>query len=343
MCERILIDVNDDKWDNILSCLDSEQKDIYFTQAYVKACQEDGKGYMFVYKEDEKIAINIFLKKQISEDGIYQPFYDIQTPYGYGGPIANTRDMRFLNAFEEAFCQYCIKENIIAEFVRFSPLLQNHVLFRNDIEVLHNRFTVCMDLSHGDVYLWEKEFSSVCRNRIRKGEKAGLKVILSQDYTTFQKLYNETMDKVGATQYYYFDDEYFEKMKRMDACKLYAVMLNDRMIAGGLFFFYGMYCHYHLGASDKSFLKYAPNNILFWHVAKDAIESGCKRFHLGGGLDDTKDDSLFHFKSTFSKNINDFYIGKRIHDYDKYQQLIADWEKKTGRKAQILLQYREEQ
>ena len=46
-------------------------------------------------------------------------------------------------------------------------------------------------------------------------------------------------------------------------------------------------------------------------------------FHLGGGLGG-KEDSLFKFKSGFSKNTADFYLIKSIFNVPLYDELSQD-------------------
>jgi lipid II:glycine glycyltransferase (peptidoglycan interpeptide bridge formation enzyme) len=103
---------------------------------------------------------------------------------------------------------------------------------------------------------------------------------------------------------------------------------------------YGDYSHYHLGGSLKEYLNFAPNNILMWEAIKIACNAGARFFHLGGGLQDTASDSLFQFKSKFSKTTSVFHIGKRIHDNETYRQLIEKWENRNNKKAHRLLEYR---
>ena len=80
--------------------------------------------------------------------------------------------------------------------------------------------------------------------------------------------------------------------------------------------------HYHLSASIKEFQKYAPTNLLLYEAAKFGIDNGFKTFHLGGGVG-SKEDSLYKFKKSFNKRENKRYcIGKKIYDYQKYNQLV---------------------
>ena len=88
-------------------------------------------------------------------------------------------------------------------------------------------------------------------------------------------------------------------------------------------------------------MNFAPNNILLWEAIKYAKREGCKERHLGGGLTDSPEDSLFRFKKKFSSNCKHFYIGKRVHDQKIYEKLIKRWENEHGVKAKMLLQYRQ--
>jgi hypothetical protein len=42
----------------------------------------------------------------------------------------------------------------------------------------------------------------------------------------------------------------------------------------------------------------------------------------------------------FSKDVKDFYIGKRIHNKNVYEKLLREWEIEHNRKSEILLEYR---
>lgn len=122
----------------------------------------------------------------------------------------------------------------------------------------------------------------------------------------------------------------------------FAVRRKDgKALASSVFMKYGDYFNYHLSGSGHEFLKLAPNNILLWEAIKYAKMQGCKKMHMGGGLSDLPEDSLFRFKKKFASGFGDFYIGKRIHNHEVYWELIRKWEEAHGEKAKILLQYRQ--
>ncbi|OOM77940.1 FemAB family protein [Clostridium puniceum] len=330
------------KWNEYLEIMNKDNEDIYFSKNYYNMYEQngDGKAELFVYKEENDIAIYPFMLNEIKGYRLDKKYYDIESAYGYGGPLTNNYDEKFLMNFENSFLEYCSANNIIAEFIRFHPLIKNENIFKKNIKVLHNRTTVYLDLTKGIQAIWKEDIKSKNRNMIRKAEKNGLVVENSDDYEEFQSIYSKTMDKVEANDYYYFNENYYKQIKNSDNYILLNVKQNDMVIASAIFIKYGKFFHYHLAGSLKEYLKFAPNNLLLWEAIKLACSSGAKMFHFGGGLSDCIDDKLFKFKSSFSKNTTDFYIGKRIHNNEIYEYLINEWEKENEKKATILLQYK---
>ena len=339
----MIITSDNDQWDEWLGRLPESMQDIYYTREYQLwgRPQKLSEPLLFVYSDSNgNFGIYPFIKRPITQNLTEGNYYDIETAYGYGGPIANTENSEFLECFEDAFLRYCKEENIIAEFIRFHPLLKNQSIFRKNITVQHNRFTVWLDLTEDMEAIWMDQICTKNRNVIRKCEKNGLVVEVSQDYDSFQSIYCETMQKVGADEFYFFDRDYFNSMKDSSHTLLLSVMQEHEMIAAAVFIKYGKFFHYHLSGSRKEALGLSPNNILLWEAIKHGKSMGCEKFHFGGGLTDSKEDNLFRFKSKFSRRCEDFYIGKRVHNREIYDMLIQNWEKEHGRKAVLLLEYR---
>lgn len=337
----IVLDSNSDKWNHHLFNHTNNLKDIYYTSDYCKLYEQngDGKAKLFVYKKENNTAIYPFMLNEIDEYDLDKKYYDIESAYGYGGPVTDSYDEMFLSDFENAFLKYCRESNIVAEFIRFHPLIKNEEIFSKNINILHNRITVYLDLTKGEDRIWNEDIKSKNRNMIRKAEKSGLTIEISNDYKIFESIYCKTMNKVQANNYYYFDEKYYKGMNN-DNYILLNVKKEKSIIASAIFMKYGDYFHYHLSGSIEEYLKFAPNNLLLWEAIKLACKSGSKWFHFGGGLSDSLDDNLFKFKSSFSKDTADFYIGKRIHNYNIYSYLIDQWEKKNNKSAKLFLQYK---
>ena len=343
MSIRMVLSTTDKEWDKYLNLLPKEKQDIYYSRSFYELAenQGNGKAQLFVYQNQTgNIGVYPFLLNEIPVHGEKTKYYDIETAYGYGGPITNNEDEAFHLEFEEAFLEYCQKENIIAEFVRFHPLMKNEAIFKKNMVVEHNRITVWLNLEQDIETIWKEDISTKNRNVIRSCQKRELMVNESQDYEIFKAIYDSTMNKVGASSFYYFLREYYESLKKDEHYVLFNVSDGDEIIASAIFMQYGEYFHYHLAGSKQEKLHLSPNNYMLWNAILYAKEHGYKKMHLGGGLSDSKEDNLFRFKKKFSKDVADFYIGKRIHNKEIYERLISDWEKEHKQKAKLFLQYK---
>lgn len=334
------IDAYDDKWDIYIKKIGENLLDIYYTKEYCRLYEaENSKVYLFVFEEENNIGLYPVLLSKVNISG-YEEYFDIETPYGYGGPIIKYNDEEFKIKFEKEFNKYCLEKKIIAEFIRFHPLIHNEDLFQENIEIIHNRITVYVDLRKSIQEIWENDIDSKNRNVIRKAEKNGLVVEEEKECKEFIDIYQRTMERVKADSYYYFDHEYYTKLLNNENAKLFVVRFQGITIAAAIFIKYNRFLHYHLSGSLKDYLKYSPNNLLLWRAINYGKEQGCDLFHLGGGLTNNLDDNLYKFKKKFSKASSDFYIGKRIHNKKIYDELINKWEIQNNKKSSILLQYK---
>lgn len=343
------------KWKAEIEKLPPEVQDIYFMPEYYELHQHygDGTPLCFVYEEDNNLAVYPFLKNKVNPD-LLKPdsnvYFDIQGVYGYNGVISSSYNKNFVHNFYKTFDALCKNENIIAEFTRFHPLINNYAFSEHHLQVINDRKTVFLNLTKSIDDIWKEEFSSKNRNMIRKAEKSGLKFRLAnktEDYLFFREMYIETMKAVGAKNYYFFDENYFLNFKNLLDKKqsLLLAELGGQIIAGLLLMVEGKYAHYHLSARHKEYAKFAANNFLLEKAIQIAKEKGAEKFHFGGGNTSDENDPLFKFKANFSKSRADFYIGKKIHNQEIYQQVCSKWEQKhpdlQNKYKYFLLKYRE--
>ena len=321
-------------WHHYLSLIPVEQQDLYFTPGYYSLYQNNGDGEAFciVFEKDGNIALYPFLKNPITPLGyeLDKEYYDIQGAYGYNGIISSTENPEFIAAFWEVFDAYCLENDIIAEFTRFHPLLNNQRLASPQMKTFFSRHTVSLDLSLSEDEIWKNQISSKNRNMIRKAEKEGVTIVESDDYETFKRLYDNTMANLHAEEFYFFPQSYYEeyKQKFKDNCLLCFATLDGKVIAGSMFMFSDNYAHYHLSARDRDYSRYAANNLILWFAIRKAKECGCKWFHFGGGTTGAEEDSLLKFKKEFSKIETEFWIGKRVHNQRVYDEIVHQWKER---------------
>ena len=342
-----------DVWKLYLEKLPVEKQDIYYTPEYYQIYQNygDGQALCFVYQDDNKLALYPFFKNSVNVLGykLEKEYFDIQGAYGYNGILSNCNDSLFKSNFFNAFNGFCQDENIIAEFTRFHPLLNNYSFSEQNMTVLKDRKTVCLDITQSNEQIWKRSYSSNNRNMIRKALKNNVEIIKStkqEDYSEFYNIYVETMRNVNSGEYLFFNEQYFEDfiIQLPENHKLILAKLDNEIIGGMILMFHKEYAHYHLSSRKSEFGRYALNNLFLDYAIKEAQKLGCKLFHFGGGNSTNEKDSLLKFKSNFSKDKSDFYIGKRIHNNKVYQEVVSQWEQKNPYKIDtlknVLLKYR---
>lgn len=344
-----------DKWNSYLLRLPQEKQDIYFTPEYYSLYEERGEGIAqcFVFEKEGEVAIYPFLKDSINELGfsLDKQFFDIQGAYGYNGVLCSTDNLEFLQDFNEAFCSFCKSECIIAEFTRFHPLLQNQSNSARNMLVIMDRETVMIDLRNSYGEIWTNQYSSKNRNMVRKAQNLGYELQpienpCEEDINVFIDTYNSSMDAVNAEKYYYFNSNFF--YNTFNSLKEHALLCNvldseGTVVCSSIFFHFGNYFHYHLSGrvacADNS-----VNSFLIDRTIVYAQNKGVKYFHLGGGRSRLVDDSLFKFKKSFSKQTSPFYIGKKIHNTEIYNEVVRQWEQlfpeKIEKYSNLLLKYR---
>lgn len=310
-------------WDNIVTSFKSY--DVYYLSGYVKAFQIHGDGVpQLLYYEAEGLkAIYVYMKRKTDIEG----YYDSVTPYGYGGVLFNgdTSETN-LQAFWKAYVEKMKEEEIVDNFVRYHPVLANAVPMKQISTVIDLGKTIAFDLASPEV-IWENIISKN-RNMIRKAEKNGVTIehgkgmdLLDQ----FTAIYNATMDKDHAEEYYYFKRPFYESIHKdlNDNYEMFYAMYEGRPIAMSIMIFANGRLNYHLSGSDIEYRNLAPSNLLLYKAALWGCEQGCKTFHLGGGVG-SGEDNLYKFKAAFNKNSDyQFSIGKDIFDQEKYDELVA--------------------
>lgn len=325
--------LNDKKgWLESFEKLPPQDRDVYFTPEYYSLYQNygDGEARCFVFEKDGERVLYPFLINPITPLGykLAKEYYDIQGAYGYNGIITSAEDAAFIAAFWEAFDAYCQENDIVAEFTRFHPLLNNQRLASPRMKTFFSRHTVSLDLTLSEDDIWKTQISSKNRNMIRKAEKEGVTILESYDYETFKKLYDGTMANLHAEDFYFFPQSYYDEYKQSfkDKSMLCLAMYDGKPIAGSLFMFSDDYAHYHLSGRDREYSRYAANNLILWYAIKKAKKRGCKWFHFGGGTTGDESDSLLKFKKEFSKTETEFWIGKRVHNEAVYNEIVSQWQ-----------------
>lgn len=269
--------------------------------------------------------------------------YDIQSPYGYGGPICNTDDVDFRTRAWQAYESWLHETGVAAEFLRFHPLLDNAANYGGERH--DDRDTVWVDLTRPDLLA---SYEVRARTAVRKAEKQGAHVVWRRftqaACAQFVDFYHAGMRAIGASPFYLFPAGYFTAFARWnddrDAIWLGSCERDGEWLAAGLFLAGGDTLEYHLAATSEAGKKLSATNLLLHGAATHAQQMGLQRFYLGGGSDSRPDNPLFFFKQGFSSLRAPFRIGRAIHDAARYTALKDAWPERWAANPGKILFYR---
>jgi hypothetical protein len=318
----VLQEIQEDEWDE---ALDSRG----LTDAYLKC------GYLAASSIIESGEARLLLT-ETSEGGVAFPLLirairgssslrDVSSPYGYGGPIGfgNPRWEDFHSAYEE----WCRENCVVSTFVRFHPLYGNHRYACRAMSVEEQRRTVGWRIGEGTDLL--EQMNKRHRRSVRLASSNHLRIEQrtpdDEDLERFRALYLETMDRVGASSFYLFPDEYWSTIRAKFGQNLLLAeaLANGDVVASALLLGSKPWMHYHLGASTVEGRHLRATPLMFFETALKAQQTGFRVFHLGGGVGGLA-DSLFDFKRRFDEGgVRVAAIGKQIHDPDAYQALAG--------------------
>ena len=320
------------RWDEALQALPRRLRDVYFTSAYYLLWERNGDGTAMgaLFTHGDTVILYPFLLRELSSVPYlgeeFAGYRDITTAYGYGGPLIYRKgaDEDAVELFRRAFTEWCRREKVVSEFVRFHPLLDTQGGMERHMECASVSATVWarLDCSQSERLA---ALNAATRRNVRQALENGLTFAVEDSdeaYARFVELYRQTMERRAARPYYFFSDEYFTNLRQLlgPAQNLLTIRRDQTMIAAALFLRSPEFVHYHLGGSDAAYLDLRPNNLLFFEAMKWGCSLGATALHLGGGYQ--PDDDLFRFKAGFSPLRGRFCVGKAVHDEATYARAV---------------------
>jgi hypothetical protein len=276
---------------------------IYFCPDYCKCCEfSDNYDIEYcLYKE----LIYVYLKKKKDDK------YELISPYGYSGLFYNNENT--LYEFYKLFEEECKEKKYINEIIRQNPFLLNKSIELSKIYNILNKktlFSIKMDESENFFNnYFRNDINSKKRNMYNKAIKLNYyyfskKLELSDinELSEFRIMYSNTMEKVNSSEYYYFNDNYFNQLANLKYTYLCWVEYENKKVGFTIIFLDNKYVHYHLSCNDQS------NNCIVDFLLLKIIEEYCKNkiFILGCGV--TENDNLHKFKKSLSNNIYEYII-----------------------------------
>jgi hypothetical protein len=267
---------------------------------------------------------------------------DVISPYGYPGILMSDGvGGDFIVQAWEMLQEDLRSRGVCAAFFRLHPILSQELRLHLPAELLvHHGKTVSVDLQLSEAEIWAHTRKGH-QSTINKTKRLGFNhriVTANADFDAFLSVYKETMDRVSATDAYYFNEVYFEALLGLgDRLKLCLTELDGELAAACLFFESQGIVQMHLGGTKTSHMALSPFSGLIDYVRYWAKAQGHQYLHLGGGVGGSTEDSLFKFKSGFSRHQHDFHTLRCIIDPVRYQRLVDHRARDLGKSSHELI------
>lgn len=294
--------------------------DVFFKPEYSKLFEENGDGESNVaiyYESKDNYILYPYLIRKVNETC----YYDITSPYGYGG-FYQKGGNELVKDFQRNFYKYCKNNNIITEFIRFHLFQSNHTKYCGNIKNTHLNLFVNTTKIIETLY---NEYHRSVRKNIRIATNSGCEVIIDnvgERLKDFYEIYIDTMKRNSANDYYLFKLEFFQKL--LDLLKgnfiFFHVQYNDEIIATELVLYSKKYAYSFLGGTDSEYFELRPNDFLKHKIIEWAHEKKIEKFILGGGY--SKEDGIYKYKRKFTTEPDlNFFVGNMVISENIYTKL----------------------
>jgi hypothetical protein len=297
------------------------EKSVYGSFGYVKTAEfveKETIAELAVFESEGILCFHPYIKRCIPLDPGY---YDIISPYDFGGFWFNTVDdhnkEQILSEFLINFDEYCRKNNIVSEFIRFCPFVYHPITTFYNLDFVENNIIIRLGKSWGKV---TGQYHPSLKRDIKRADSFGLAVSRKMEVKDFITLYHQSLDALDSEDYYYFSYEFLAQLPNLD---LLSVEDQEGIVcAAHLYLIDNDVIYYFLSASNRKMLHKRPNDFLLNFMISDANEKGFHTVHLGGG----RSESLYRFKRKFSKETIPYIIGKKIFKPNSYDHLVKKQE-----------------
>ena len=321
-------------------------KDPHYLPAYLRLFESEadrtvhthfgGNGMLFVYGDSRNHVIYPFFKRSISDIPLLgnsaAGLFDIVSPYGYGGPLAQVEDEsiseELWKGFFSSFDVFCRDSNIVSEFCRLHPMFENHIpiskFSKGTIQRKGRVLYVNLDRSEEEIIAGMGKLHRRDARRASRDPSLAFYIDNEKKFIgDFFNLYTETMVRHEAHRCYMFSLDFFKRACQLlgDHLTLSSVTHDGMVVSGLLSIRYGDLLYHWLAGGKREYFHLNTQNLLYYESILQAHREGYKYCIEGGGVS-AEEDSVFKFKEGFSRQSKDFYVYKRIHLQEEYDKLV---------------------
>lgn len=303
----------------------SAEHDFYHTWHY-HSLETTGTPLLFVHEQHQDFIAIPLLKRPIPESN----YYDLTSVYGFSGPFSNKRiedlDDDLIEQFKADFLKFLDDEKIVSVFSRMHPFYPQQLVLEKFGGVYDNGKTVVMDLSV-NIEEQRRKYRPKARRVINIAREKGYRLVVesgTQAIKTFFEIYSKSMQRVGASEYYYFSENYISEIVNTDEydARIAMVYDGDIVVASTIIMLTNGIMQGYLIGVNPEYVKFSPIRYMVDELTILGRAAGIKYFNLGGGVG-FKDDNVFQGKIALTHLTFDYKSWRYIANPCVYKQLLA--------------------
>lgn len=315
--------------DFIRGCVDH---DFYHLPFYHRLAmrQSDRRAVLIRLEQGEQRIGFPLLLRSVRDLGDDVPFassgYDATSVYGYPGPVASRSGLEppFIGAFREVLHATLKELGVITAFSRLHPIIDNARLLEGVGQLRYAGDTIAIDTTLSE-FEQKAHYRKGIRAVIRQLQGRGAVCSERTDAAAvgaFADMYGKAMLRLHAPAHLHLGVDWFRQFLGTDEAltRLFMCTLQDVPICGAIVTMCNGIVEVHLAATHADYLSLSPSKMLFDHVRQWGMAQGARLVHLGGGVG-ASHDSLYQFKSGFSKLRQPFSTWRLIVDEPRYEEL----------------------
>jgi len=320
------------------------EPDPFFEDSVLTALYGD-RWTSIVIEEDGHALRHAFAACAIGATGLL----DIEPLLGYAGPVSTPEaPADFLIAALDRYGALCRDNGIVAELVRFNPLLQNHRELEgltSDLVLLPSKPVVYLPVRF-DESDQMSNYPPATRNMVRAGYRSSKVSALEKTFeawTTLRLSYERTLDDTGAERRWRLPLDLWERLSRNQRCALFGAVQQERLVSGAIALVHDRTWYYLLAAGVRDAqVRRGLSNAVVHEIARAAALEGASYVALGGGRTAAPHDSLFRFKRSLGGDVWPFTAGLFTHDRRELTSLVQAAERRHPSIAasSLFLRYR---
>ncbi|WP_033543087.1 GNAT family N-acetyltransferase [Planococcus sp. CAU13] len=293
------------RWQQILELFNL--KDIFYSREYILSALklDPGEALLFYYLDDtgEGEVVYPFIKRRLMAENLLTS--DITTPFGYGGPVFKVKGDggRLAAGFLTAFSVFCRTEKIIAEYIRFHPLLHNAEFLKDKLKLIPVSDTVTLLLNHS------RNGKKLVTPIDRKPKYAVKKLGTVKHMFDFLVLYYSSFRKdEEKDSYYFFTNDYFEALVSSlgPDLHLFGAYKEEELLAACYVLAKGDVIYHHLSGKLMHEDAVEAEAELQEAIAEWGADNNFRSFHLAG--------SQPAASGIKEASISTYFIARVVHD-----------------------------